>query len=233
MPGKASVAGLGWSLALLAILPFGVSARAEMVLSHVVVDLRPGQPPRDDIEVHNSGADRLFVVAEPSEILNPGTPSQQRVADPDPAVSGLLVSPQKMVLEPGERKLIRIASVGAKSDHERVYRVTVKPVAGELSAPNTAVKVFVGYDVLVIRRPQVVTPKVVAEHLEAAVRLRNVGNTAVELFDGQQCDSAGERCAALPATRLYSQATFDVPVRYATPIRYKVLDGQTTRSFQF
>lgn len=233
MSKRTSFSGFRWSLALLACLPVSFPAKAEMILSHVIVDLTPGQPPRDDIEVHNTGPDRLYVVAEPAEILDPGTRFQRRVTNPDPAVSGLLVSPQKMVLEPGQRKLIRVASVDPRSDHDRIYRVTVKPVAGELSARSTAVKVFVGYDVLVIRRPQSIAASVVAERLGSTIRLRNQGNTAVELFDGQQCDPAGERCAALPATRLYSGATFDVTVRYATPIRYKALDGQTTRSVQF
>lgn len=228
-----SSAGFRWSLALLACLPASIPARAEMILSHVVVDLKPGQPPRDDIEVQNTGPDRLYIVAEPAEILDPGTRFQRRVTNPDPAASGLLVSPRKMVLEPGQRKLVRIASVDLRSDHDRVYRVTVKPVAGELSARSTAVKVFVGYDVLVIRRPQSMAASVVAERSGSTIHLRNDGNTAVELFDGQQCNAAGERCDALPATRLYSGATFDVSVRYATPIRYKALDGQTTRSLQF
>ena len=204
-----------------------------MILDHVVVDFDPAKPLRDDIEVENTGADTLYVVAEPAEILEPGTPRQRRISVPDPRQSGLLVSPQRMVLEPGQRKLLRIAAIGRTSDRDRVYRVTVKPVAGAISAPSSAVKVFVGYDVLVIRRPPAAFGMVVAERAGSMIRLRNNGSTAVELFNGLQCDATGKSCVGLPATRLYAGASIEVANKFATPLRYTAHDGRETRMMQF
>ena len=68
-------------------------ARADMALSKVVVDFTSARPTRDDIEISNSGDDILYVSVEPSEILNPGRPDQQRVANPNPRQLGLLISP--------------------------------------------------------------------------------------------------------------------------------------------
>jgi len=42
--------------------------------------------------------------ADPFEIQHPGTPQEARVAAKDPEQSGLLVAPQRLVLEPGERR---------------------------------------------------------------------------------------------------------------------------------
>lgn len=217
-----------------AALACGVApANAEMVLDHVIVDLDPAKPLRDDIEVQNTGPDTLYIVAEPWEVLDPGTPRQRRVANPDPRASGLLVSPQRIVLEPGQRRLVRVAAIGDNSVRDRVYRVTVKPVAGAISAPSSAVKVFVGYDVLVIRRPPIREVKVVAERTGSVIRLRNDGNTAVELFDGKQCDPTGTSCVALPATRLYAGASLEVADKFTTPLRYRTLDGRVTRLMEF
>ena len=58
-----------------------------------------------------------------------------------------------MIHEPGQRKLIRLAVIGLRPARERVYRVTVKPVTGELSASETGLKLLVGYDVLVLFSP--------------------------------------------------------------------------------
>ena len=219
-----AAASLAWCVA---------PARAEMVLDHVIVDFDAAKPLREDIEIQNTGPDTLYIVAEPAEVLEPGTPRQRRVASPDPRVSGLLVSPQRMVLDPGQRKLVRIAAIGPNSERDRIYRVTVKPVAGAITASSSAVKVFVGYDVLVIRRPAVIVGTVVAERSGSTIRLRNDGNTAVELFDGKQCDPTGKSCVALPATRLYSGASIDVADMFATPLRYRTLDGRQTRAVQF
>jgi len=145
------------ALAFAAALGFGAAARAEMVLSQVIVDLLPGKPPRDDIEVWNDSSERMYVLAEPFEILAPGTPSEQRVAVTEPEQAGLLVSPLRLVLEPGEKRTIRIAAIGARPASDRVYRVTIKPVAGTVSAETTALKVFVGYDTLVLVRPEAIS----------------------------------------------------------------------------
>lgn len=209
------------------------SANAEMVLSQVIVDLHPGKPPRDDIEVWNDSAETLYVAAEPSVILAPGTPDERREAAMRPEESGLLVSPQRLVLAPGERRTIRIAAVGQRPQSDRVYRVAIKPVAGAVSSEESALKVFVGYDTLVIVRPDNVVDDVRGERTGQLLVLRNEGNTSLELFDGQQCDSAGSNCQSLPAKRLYPGAAWEQTLPYQTKISYKSALGQLVRQLEF
>jgi P pilus assembly chaperone PapD len=189
--------------ALLCAAAIASPAHAGLMLSKVIIDLGPDAPARDDIELFNDGAERLFVVAEPSEIIDPGLATEQRKPSPDPAVTGLLVSPQKLVLEPGERKLVRIAAVAARPAHDRVYRVTIKPVAGPVSADQTALKVYVGYDALVLFRPAQIQTEVAGTRQDNQITLRNRGNSNVELANGKQCDDAGADCQDLPSNRLY------------------------------
>ena len=107
------------ALALAATIALAADAHAEMVLSQVIVDLLPSKPPREDIEVWNDGDERMYVLAEPFEILAAGTPAEQRVAVTDPERAGLLVSPLRLVLEPGERRAIRVAAIGPRSAADR------------------------------------------------------------------------------------------------------------------
>jgi P pilus assembly chaperone PapD len=211
----------------------GSFVHAEMVLSQVIVDLQPDKSPRDDIEVFNDGPERMYVSAEPFEVRNPGTPSEKRVTATDPEQSGLMVAPQKLVLAPGERRTVRIAAIGERSVQDRVYRVAIKPVAGPISADQSALKVFVGYEALIIVRPQKFTGDIVGERSDRALTLTNAGNTSQELFDGRQCDTAGKDCRPLPAKRLYPGAVWKQMLPFATQVTYKSAVGPIVRERQF
>lgn len=209
------------------------AASAEMVLSQVIVDFLPDKPLREDIEVWNSGSERMYVLAEPFRIVAPGTPQEQRVALSLAEDSGLLVSPQRLVLEPGERRIIRVAAIGARPQSDAVYRLAIRPVAGSISAESDALKVFVGYDALVLVRPEQVVDDVRGERGGRMLRLRNDGNTAQELFDGRQCDPTGTDCRQLPSKRLYPNAEWEQSLPFDTPVSYKVALGSTVRERQF
>lgn len=208
-------------------------AQAEMVLSQVIVDMQPGKASHQDIEVWNAGEERLYVSAEPFEIQQPGQPGERRVASPDPTVSGLLVTPQRLVLEPDQRRLIRLSAIVPASANDRIYRITIKPVAGPVTAEVTALKVFVGYDVLVLRRPQTISGEVTARRVGRQLTLRNGSNTAQEIYEGKQCDAKGANCQSLPATRLYAQAEWLQELPYDTPVQYRITSGNGSQVRQF
>ena len=172
-------------------------------------------------------------VADPFEIRNPGTPQEQRIPAADPEQSGLLVAPQRLVLEPGERRLVRIAATGERPAADRIYRVAIKPVAGAITADRSALKILVGYDTLVLVRPAQFTGDVTGQRNGKILTLANAGNTSQELFDGRQCDASGKDCRDLPAKRLYAGATWSQPVPFDTPVSYKASIGGTVRQRTF
>lgn len=216
-------------LGLLAAVP----AQAGIALSKVIVDLAPDTPPRDDIEVINDGTERQYVVAEPALIQAPGTLQEKRIDSSDPTVTGLLVTPQKLVLEAGERKLIRVALIAPRGSDERVFRLAIKPVAGTVEAEQTSLKVFVGYDVLVIARAAATTGKVVATRSAGAITFHNGSNASVEMSDGRQCDEGRRNCLPLPAMRLYSGADWTVPIQHAALVEYRVQQGKLSSKESF
>lgn len=208
-------------------------AHAELILSKVIIDLRAGDPPYHDLEVWNSGEERIYVVVSPSEIISAGMPDQTRVEHPDPTVSGLLVTPQRIVLEAQQRRLVRVSAVGPRRDKDRVYRVTVKEVAGEVTSETTALKILLGYDVLVIYRPPAVSGQITGTRDGRKLTLHNDSNTAQEIFDGKQCDTKGANCASLMATRLYPDANLEQELMFDTPVEYSVTYGDRVMKKQF
>jgi P pilus assembly chaperone PapD len=209
-------------LAVTATLAPVRAAHAQLVLSQLVVDLQQDSQASADVEIRNTGPERAYVTVEPREIIGAGTSAESRRKAPDPEQLGLLASPQRMILEPGQRRTIRIAAIGEPSKRERVYRVTVKPVVGELSSRRSGLKLLVGYDLLVLVRPARLEPRVSGTRSGKLLTLRNSGNVSVELVDGEACDRSGQRCEPVEGGRLYAGAEKVISTSPAEQVTYKI-----------
>ncbi|MBT8125604.1 MAG: hypothetical protein KJO81_12310 [Gammaproteobacteria bacterium] len=135
-------------LCFLFVLPVSFVS-ANMVLSEAIIHFEPGKPLRKDIEVENPSSENLYVEITPAVVSEPGTKSEKRITITDPRESGLLVTPNKIVVPPGGRKLVRLVSLEPLGEKERVYRVTFKPVVGDLETEQIGIKDKIGYEVLI------------------------------------------------------------------------------------
>lgn len=226
------ISGLALGMSLISLLT-APSARAELVVSQLIVEFRPDGPRTADIEIFNNGDERSYAVVEPRELVNAGTPGEERVTSPDPAKLGLLVSPARFILEPQQRRTLRIAAISPARERERVYRVTVKPVTGDVSGSESGLKLLVGYDLLVLVRPPVVHNSIQSARSGSQLTLTNNGNASVELADGKQCDVGGKKCNSLPAKRLYPGASWkqELPAPQAGEYKVRSADGWSTLKF--
>jgi P pilus assembly chaperone PapD len=207
-------------------------ASADLVVSQLIVEMDADRK-TTDVEIFNDSEERSYIVIEPKEVLRAGTPAEDRVSKSDPKELGLLVSANRMILEPGQRKLLRLAMVGAPGDKERVYRVAVKPVVGDVSGSATGLKVLVGYDMLVLARPATVgEPAIVAERLGRKLTLTNKGNSSVELGDGQYCRTLGN-CTPLAGKRLYAGMSWTQEVGEGGHVRFKARSGAKWKDLSF
>jgi P pilus assembly chaperone PapD len=229
---KASIFRVAFA-AWLAIVGLAVSAHAELVLSDLVVELHPGKNTRKDIELWNNSDERSYIEITPAEIMDPGRATESRRQEPNPERLGLLVSPNRMILEPGQHKVIRVAAIAASVDRERIYRVTVKPVVGDVSGEHSGLKVLVGYDVLTIVRPEDPEPKIVGGREGRTVLIRNEGNSSAELLNGKQCSPTGGNCAKLPGKRIYAGAEWRLPLESDGPVEYSVKFGDKISTVHF
>ena len=223
---RSGIRGLGGRFATGVVVSCALAsittARADLSISNVIVDFADPGRQTADIEIENKGKERIYVVAEPSLVVSPGTKAERRVREQDPEKLGLLVTPARTVLEPGERKLVRFLGVGDIGAQDKIYRVTVKPIVGKLTAPQTAVKVVFGYDVLVIRRPAGARSNLVAERQGGFMVIRNTGNTNVLLFEGKVCQ---QRCVPVETKRIYAGAEWRLRLPAPGKVTYKTEIG--------
>ena len=206
---------------------------ANMVVSEVIIDFSSPLKRRADIEVTNRGRERMYVLVEPSRILNPGKPDERRVKIVDPAEHDLLVSPLRMVLEPGQIRIVRFVALSAPKSRDRIYRVTVRPVVGKLKAKQYGLKVVVGFDLLVIQRPAGARANVKAWRKDGWLVITNIGTTNALLMNGKQCRRGTSGCVRLPTRRVYSGAKVRIRLPGNGPVHYLMKVGSQTERRTF
>lgn len=204
----------------------------DMRLDKIIVDFNDGKTRRTDIEVTNGGKTPIYVSVKPAEIVRPGRKDQKRREHRDPKKMGMLVSPTRLVLEPGQSKTVRLSLLERPRDRDRIYRVKVAPAAGRTVAMKTGLRVLVGYDVLVIARPDNAKPAITGERNGRRLTLRNTGNTNALLVSGKQCNKAG-KCVDLPTARLYAGITWTVDLPLDAPAEYRLQSGDVIHSRTF
>lgn len=177
---------------------------AAMSLDKIIVYLDDTTTIRDDIVVTNPDNETLYLQTEIYRVENPGTPDEQRVRVVNPREFKLLVSPSKAVLTSGQQKRFRIMSLERGLEQEKVYRVTFRPVIGDIETERTALKILVAYQVLVFVQPKNGSYKLVVEKQGNKWVLKNTGNINVEIADAKYCRNEKD-CSPLSLKgRLYA-----------------------------
>lgn len=196
-------------------------AQAQLVVDKLWVDLDSTTSARGDVVLRNESADRYYITVAPVEMVRPGHEDEARVERTNPEELGLLVSPSRIILEPGATRAIRIVSINPTLDAERIYRIRVTPEVGEIEGAAVEgderginLKVLTAYDLLVVVRPREAQARVVAERSVEELVLRNLGNTNTLLLDGQVCVPIGssEACQPLLDRRLYAGSEWRIPL---------------------
>jgi len=196
-------------------------ALAQISVSEMVIDILPDRPLHDLI-VGNVGDEVAYVQIDIIEIVDPGTPEQTFVEGMDTAQAGLLATPNRLVLNAGERAVVRIAPVSRLENRDRVYWVRVKPVVGAIEADQSVIHVLFGYDVLTIVRPPELVLDYIVERTGTTIRAVNNGNTMVELAYGKQCASEEADCVNAPGKRLYAGLDWSAQLPIDGPVQYTV-----------
>jgi len=201
-------------LALVCLGAFASNASAQLTVSKTTFELTESSP-RSSVRLNNSGADTLYVNLEIEELLNPAEDESLRkpidlLANPD-----MLVLPQQLVLEPGQTKLVRVVSTNAQVDSDKVYRLNVvpfagKPLLGDVEDKQIGVRILLGYKLLILVRPESISPKIEYTQLSNSLRFSNTGNTSVLLREIVACNTSGDDCQNLSANRVYPGEKYSV-----------------------
>ncbi len=201
------------SALLAAVVLFPAGSSAQLVIDRLWVDLGADGSGREDIMVGNESSDRYFVTLKISEIVNPGAPNERREEIADPETLGLLVSPTRLILEPGATRAIRVVSIADPPMQDRIYRLMISPQVNDVDEKPAAadgehgvsIRVLMAYDVLVVARPANAQPAITKVATDEGFLLRNQGNTSVLLTDGKVClTDESSSCRPLQDARLYA-----------------------------
>ncbi|GAA4652663.1 hypothetical protein GCM10023116_49470 [Kistimonas scapharcae] len=205
------------------------SLHASMSLDKMIVYFEPGQPPRQDIMVTNPDPENLYLQTEVYKVVNPGQENEERIRITDPDKLKLLATPQKAIIPPNGRKTVRLVSLETPNAKEEVYRVTFRPVVGDIQATQTAIKLLIAYQALVFIRPANPKYDVVAEWKGNKIVFTNQGNMNAVLRNGKFCTSKkDDSCTPLSeGTRLYAGQSWTLELPNAKGyVRYGLFDGQ-------
>jgi len=224
---------------LLAALSHPGVARAGMALDRSIIHMNPGDPESIDVTVSNNGDEPLYVDTEIVEVLAPGTDAEERVPVGGSLDVPLLVSPNKLVIPPGQRRLLRLVNMAGHAEAERVFRVTAKPVPPPAVAERSGIRVMVAYQLLVIVAPEHPQQDLQARRDGRSLIFENRGNVNVMLHSGLQCppgvdhESDPTACINFNGTRLYPGNSWTLEVPHDTPVEFTVTAGErnSRRSF--
>ncbi|WP_250459758.1 fimbria/pilus periplasmic chaperone [Microbulbifer litoralis] len=197
-------------LAAFLLLLLASPAWAGMSLDKIIVYLDDVPNARDDIVVSNPDDETLYLQTEIYRVDNAGLPDEKRVRVVNPKEFKLLVSPAKAVLTSGEQRRFRLMSLEHNLDEEKVYRVTFKPVVGDIKTDRTALKILVAYQALVFVQPGDGDYQLELERQDGGWALKNTGNINVEISGVQHCLSEAG-CEPLELKgRLYAGASLPI-----------------------
>lgn len=184
-------------LLLACVLP-SEEAKAQLAIDRLWVDLDDERSNRSDLVIRNESEDVYYITVATSEIEKPGTNEEKRTSLADPEKLGLLVTPNRLILRPGELRAIRVVSLNQELPQDRIYRIKINPEIGELSLEQQesenrglAIKLLAAFDVLVTVRPRGASPELVAIRDGNAIELRNRGSSNLLMLDGKVCPIGG------------------------------------------
>lgn len=222
---------------------FSQNLYAALVVNRSIITYdNPAVNREDVVVINNSPDENLYVQVDPYRVINPGAQNQQLAplaVNDDPE---FLVTPNRLVVAPGARSLVRFLNLHPAGDMERIYRVNLTPITpppeieqSSNDAVTSRLEVVVAYQILVIVLPENPNPVMTADREANSVSFGNDGNANYLLTDGEQCnpDDPSE-CMPLEDHRVYPGNVWRYELPFDGPFTYKVRTqtGMTTEFFR-
>lgn len=239
----AQLAVVVWCLLGLSWFAHAQQADGGLSLSEVILDYEPGQGLFRDIWASNTGIDTLYVQIDVDQIINPGEMPMKREAIKDLSKADLLVTPRQFKLTPGKRQRIRFLFKTPFENTEKIYRATVTPKINRLlmkkvegEKKGLGLKVLIGYEILVIKRPRAMNAQLKIERKAKQLSVENIGNTNALLLYLQQCpkgDMDRDQCIKSNGPRVYPGRKEDIPLQFDIPVEIYKKVGEHTEILKY
>ncbi len=226
----------------LALALFSSVANADLVVNRSIVMYDDPKAVKEDVVVLNSDEiDNLYVQVDTFRVANPGSEEEELVKLIPGSTPEFLVSPNKLVVPPSGRSLVRLLDIEGDRSEERVYRVNLVPVTppvelqedGENSIASR-LEVVVAYQVLTIVLPEDPKPELEFVRSGSLASFSNTGNANYLLTDGEQCNPGDpDDCQRLENRRIYPGNEWLLELPFEGPFTYTVKThaGMSARQF--
>ena len=203
-----------------------VPAFANLSASPIIMTYQDGGQTRKDITLKNSGNRPQYLEVTAYRIVTPGVFPEELKTDPNPKNVGLLVAPRRVVLKPGEQKLIRVIRLENTVKTDEAWRVHIKPAKVEIEAKSSGAMVQLGYKALIIARPKDAGANLSGKRVGKVLTVTNTGNSNIVLHDGVQCNTAGLECKKITGKRLWPGQEWTTELPYSTLVKFNTLGPQ-------
>jgi P pilus assembly chaperone PapD len=232
-----------FSMAALMVFFFSPAIHADLIVNRSIVIYNDSEVTKEDIVVFNSDeTENLYLEVQAFRVRDPGSDAQEMVALSPKDGMEFLVSPNRLIVPPRGRSIVRMLDLLPREDQERIYRVNIVPVSapadlevGEGARVESKLNIVIAYQVLAMVLPENPRPVVEASRRGIEVSFRNPGNANYLLTDGEQCNPVdpGE-CVALVDHRVYPGNEWNVELPFDGPFQYKVRtqDGLISTIFE-
>ncbi len=223
-------------------------AQADIFVDRAILEFSPSAPAQT-LLVGNGGDEPVYVVTSLTEVLDPASATPQTRTYEDLRRAPVIANPQTLLLQPGQRKLVRVFVKEAETRTDRVYKLTVKPYIEDIAVnrpisdgSSGAIKVSLGYNILLLHRPEGSSPNVEVSREGGDIVFFNAGNTNVLLKDVRQCPAGDEvgddACESLGTNRLYAGERWriDLPNKdtsKALPVRARFITVDKVEDLEF
>ncbi|MEQ8559196.1 MAG: hypothetical protein RIB03_12835 [Henriciella sp.] len=199
-------------------------ASAQLAIDKLWIDFDEQRDTRGDLLLANESDERYYISVDPVEIVNPGTDEEERVSYADPEELGLLVTPNRLILDPGQSRSLRVIRISGDMSRDRVYRVRIEPKVGEIRAEGfeaeraMVLKILTAYEVLVTSRPLNPSYELDSSRTEDAITLSNAGNSNALVYDAYLCPAGKEpgaddaACNKVSTRRLHPGNQWKIPI---------------------
>jgi hypothetical protein len=188
------------------------TALAGIEVDPIIKIFEPKDPLETIITVTNADPKLSFVTVQAREVMAPGEEDEKLRLDPDPASMGILVTPLRLAMEPGERRGLRLLAVNPAGPTDRVWRTKIAPAAGKVKSQQSGVAFLIAYDALIIQRAVNPVVTITGKRDDKSLTLANSGNSFGLISEVNHC-LADKPCVKLPfSKRLYGGKTYVVPL---------------------
>lgn len=209
------------------------SAQAQLMVDPVILDFDRPDLTRQDMIVGNVGLRPQYLEISAAQILNPGAHPEAYLESPDPDQVGLLVAPRRIVLQPGEEKVVRVILLDQEIETDRAWRVHFKPVIGEVVTDGPVAIPLIAVKALVFARPSDPNPRLVGRRVGQMLEVSNLGNTNAVLFGGLQCPPEDSACIAIPGQRLWPGMVWSTQLPQDAPVSFQIRAANEDRKIEF